>query len=161
ELLEGETLAACLEREKQLTAERTLSVVTQVSRALARAHGAIIVHLDLKPENVFLVHEDDHQLVKLLDFGIAMTPNLQFGGAETKTGIAVGTPYYMSPEQVQGKKVDARSDLWALGVIACECLTGVRPFEGASMAEIVYNICVRPVVAPSSYGLALPGFDEW
>jgi serine/threonine-protein kinase len=161
ELLQGENLATCLEREKRLTPERTLSIVTQVSRALTRAHGASIVHRDLKPENIFLVREDDQELVKLLDFGIAKTPNLRFGGAETKTGVTMGTPYYMSPEQVQGKKVDQRADLWAVGVIACECMTGVRPFEGASIPEIVYNICVRPTVLPSSYGLSIRGFDEW
>jgi serine/threonine-protein kinase len=162
ELMHGESLAACLEREKRLTPERTLAVMTQVARALGRAHSAGIVHRDLKPDNVFLVREDDQELVKILDFGIAKTPQSTFGGMETKTGVTMGTPYYMSPEQVEGKKaVDFRTDLWAMAVIACECMTGVRPFDGSTFGELLLNICARPVAPPSSQGLILPGFDEW
>lgn len=162
ELMHGESLAACLEREKRLPPERTLSIMTQVARALGRAHSAGIVHRDLKPDNVYLVREDDQELVKILDFGIAKTPQSTFGGMETKTGVTMGTPYYMSPEQVEGKKaVDFRTDLWAMAVIACECMTGVRPFDGSTFGELLLNICARPVAPPSSQGLILPGFDEW
>ncbi len=162
ELMQGESLAGCLEREKRLTPERTVSIVTQVARALGRAHSADIVHRDLKPDNIFLVREDDQELVKILDFGIAKTPQSQFGGMETRTGVTMGTPYYMSPEQVEGKKaVDFRTDLWAMAVIACECMTGVRPFDGSTFGELLLNICARPIPAPSSQGLTLRGFDEW
>ncbi len=162
ELMQGESLASCLEREKRLTPERTVAVMTQVARALGRAHSADIVHRDLKPDNIFLVREDDQELVKILDFGIAKTPQSQFGGMETRTGVTMGTPYYMSPEQVEGKKaVDYRTDLWAMAVIASECLTGVRPFDGSTFGELLLNICARPIPAPSSQGLVLRGFDEW
>ncbi len=162
ELLQGESLAGCLEREKRLTPERTLAIITQVARALGRAHAAGIVHRDLKPDNVFLVREDDQELVKVLDFGIAKTPQSQFGGMETRTGVTMGTPYYMSPEQVEGKRaVDFRTDLWAMAVIASECMTGVRPFDGSTFGELLLNICARPIAPPSSQGLHLPGFDGW
>jgi serine/threonine-protein kinase len=162
ELLQGESLAGCLEREKRLTPERTLAIMTQVARALGRAHAAGIVHRDLKPDNVFLVREDDQELVKILDFGIAKTPQSQFGGMGTRTGVTMGTPYYMSPEQVEGKRaVDFRTDLWAMAVITCECMTGIRPFDGSTFGELLLNICARPIAPPSSQGLMLRGFDEW
>ena len=162
ELLQGESLATCLEREKRLTPERTLAIMTQVSRALGRAHAAGIVHRDLKPDNIFLVREDDQELVKILDFGIAKTPQSQFGGMETKTGVTMGTPYYMSPEQVEGKRaVDFKTDLWAMAVITCECMTGIRPFDGSTFGELLLNICARPIATPSSQGLQLQGFDGW
>lgn len=162
ELMHGESLAGCLEREKRLTPERTLAIMTQVARALGRAHAAGIVHRDLKPDNVFLVREDDQELVKILDFGIAKTPQSQFGGMETRTGVTMGTPYYMSPEQVEGKRaVDFRTDLWAMAVITSECMTGVRPFDGSTFGELLLNICARPIAPPSSQGFLLPGFDEW
>jgi eukaryotic-like serine/threonine-protein kinase len=162
ELMQGESLAGCLEREKRLTPERTVAIITQVARALGRAHSADIVHRDLKPDNIFLVREDDQELVKVLDFGIAKTPQSQFGGMETRTGVTMGTPYYMSPEQVEGKRaVDFRTDLWAMSVIASECMTGVRPFDGSTFGELLLNICARPIPAPSSQGLHLPGFDDW
>ncbi len=162
ELLNGESLAGCLEREKRLSPERTVAIMTQVSRALGRAHSAGIVHRDLKPDNVFLVREDDQELVKILDFGIAKTPSSTFGGMETKTGVTMGTPYYMSPEQVEGKKaVDFRTDLWAMAVITSECMTGVRPFDGSTYGELLLNICARPIAPPSAQGFLLRGFDEW
>jgi serine/threonine-protein kinase len=162
ELMQGESLAACLAREQRLTPERTVAIITQVARALGRAHSAGIVHRDLKPDNIFLVREDDQELVKILDFGIAKTPQSQFGGMETRTGVTMGTPYYMSPEQVEGKRaVDFRTDLWAMAVIANECMTGVRPFDGSTFGELLLNICMRPIPAPSSQGLVLAGFDEW
>jgi hypothetical protein len=162
ELLQGQSLAECLEREKRLTPERTLSIVTQVARAIGRAHAGGIVHRDLKPDNIFLVREDDQELAKVLDFGIAKTTGPRFGGMETRTGVTMGTPYYMSPEQVEGKKaLDHRSDLWSLAVIACECSTGVRPFDGETFGELLLNICARPVSPPSRLGFSLPGFDDW
>jgi len=104
ELLQGQSLADCLEREKRLSPERTQSVITQVARAIARAHAAGIIHRDLKPDNIFLIREDDQELAKVLDFGIAKATGPRFGGTETRTGVTMGTPYYMSPEQVEGKK---------------------------------------------------------
>jgi len=162
ELLQGQSLADCLEREKRLSPERALSVITQVARAIGRAHAGGIVHRDLKPDNIFLVREDDHEIAKVLDFGIAKATGPRFGGTETRTGVTMGTPYYMSPEQAEGKKaLDFRSDLWSLAVIACECMTGTRPFDGETFGELLLNICARPIVPPSQQGFFLPGFDEW
>ena len=162
ELLQGQSLADCLEHEKRLSPERALSVISQVARAIGRAHAGGIVHRDLKPDNIFLVREDDQELAKVLDFGIAKATGPRFGGAETRTGVTMGTPYYMSPEQVEGKKaLDHRSDLWSLAVIACECITGTRPFDGETYGELLLNICARPIALPSQQGFFLPGFDEW
>jgi len=162
ELLQGQSLAECLEREQRLSPERALTVISQVARAVGRAHAAGIVHRDLKPDNIFLVREDDQELAKVLDFGIAKATGPRFGGLETRTGVTMGTPYYMSPEQVEGKKaLDHRSDLWSLAVIACECLTGNRPFDGETFGELLLNICARPIVPPSRQGFYLAGFDEW
>ncbi|HYQ00339.1 MAG TPA: serine/threonine-protein kinase [Polyangiaceae bacterium] len=162
ELLQGQSLADCLEREKRLAPERALAVITQVARAIGRAHAAGIVHRDLKPDNIFLIREDDQELAKVLDFGIAKATGPRFGGTETRTGVTMGTPYYMSPEQVEGKKaLDFRSDLWSLAVIACECMVGARPFDGETFGELLLNICARPIVPPSQQGFFLPGFDEW
>jgi hypothetical protein len=162
ELLQGESLAQCLERETRITPERTLHIMTQVARAMARAHSANIVHRDLKPDNIFLVREDDQELVKVLDFGIAKTPNPVFGGVQTHTGVTMGTPHYMSPEQAEGKRaLDHRADLWAMAVIACECLTGVRPFTGETWGELLLNICARPIPLPSTQGPVPPAFDAW
>jgi serine/threonine-protein kinase len=162
ELLQGENLGVCLEREQRLPPERTLSIMTQVARAVGRAHSANIVHRDLKPDNVFLVNEDGHEVVKVLDFGIAKTREPSFGGLETRTGVTMGTPYYMSPEQAEGKKaVDHRTDLWAMAVITCECLTGQRPFRGETWGELLLNICARPIPVPSTEGPVPPEFDTW
>ncbi|HKO91641.1 MAG TPA: serine/threonine-protein kinase, partial [Polyangiaceae bacterium] len=131
ELLDGETLGERLTRERTLSPERTASVIGDVCRALGRAHPAGIVHRDLKPDNVFLVR-DEQEFAKVLDFGVAKSRPYALGvGETTRTGSLVGTPYYMSPEQMRGaKELDSRSDLWSVAVMACECITGRRPFEG-------------------------------
>jgi serine/threonine-protein kinase len=162
ELLHGESLAACLERELRLSPARTLSIMTQVSRAITRAHGANIVHRDLKPDNIFLIKEDDQEVVKVLDFGIAKTESPTFGDMKTRTGMVMGTPHYMSPEQTEGKKtVGFRTDLWAMAVIICECLTGVQPFRGETWGELVLNVCARPIPVPSTFATVPVGFDAW
>lgn len=162
ELLHGESLASCLDREHCLSPARTLAVMTQVSRAIARAHGANIVHRDLKPDNIFLIKEDDQEVVKVLDFGIAKTDAPAFGDMKTRTGMVMGTPHYMSPEQTEGKRtVDFRTDLWAMAVIICECLTGIQPFRGETWGELVLNVCARPIPVPSTLGAVPVGFDAW
>lgn len=166
ELLEGEPLANRLAREGRLGLNETVQIINHIARALSRAHAAGIIHRDLKPDNVFLTRDDDDQpLAKLLDFGIVKSPQ---GVLETRSeqstgpGILVGTPYYASPEQAQGTFVlDHRSDIWALGVIAFECLTGERPFRGESLGDVLLEICVHPMPVPSKRGPVPPGFDEW
>ncbi len=165
ELLEGETLAERLARVRVLPYADTARIVTHVARAMARAHELGIVHRDLKPGNVFLTKNDDEELTKVMDFGIAkrFVGALDDRGATvTRTGRIVGTPAYMSPEQTVGNRpIDARSDLWALGVIAFECVVGKRPFEGASHGELTLQIVIEPLPVPSQTTRVPPGFDAW
>jgi serine/threonine-protein kinase len=164
ELLEGETLAQRLKRVRRLSRQETARVLTHVGRAVGRAHDAGIVHRDLKPENVFLVKNEDDEIAKVLDFGVAKVEHAALGpeGTRTRTGSILGTPYYMSPEQAQGNKaVDSRSDLWSLGVIAFECLTGQRPFYSDGLGDLVLTICVRDMPVPSDVAPVPLGFDAW
>lgn len=162
ELLEGESLAARLERQFRLTLAELQPIVRQVGRALAKAHAAGIVHRDLKPENIFICTEGDSELIKVLDFGIAKVESNIAVSVQTQTGLVLGTPYYMSPEQAEGRRaLDARSDLWSLGVIAYECLLGKRPFDGENLAQLILAICAEEPPVPSAQGYVPPGFDEW
>jgi eukaryotic-like serine/threonine-protein kinase len=140
EHLEGEDLEHTLEREGSLAPDLAITYVLQACEALAEAHAAGIVHRDLKPANLFLAMQPDKRaIIKVLDFGISKMKD--DGRNLTKTSAAVGTPYYMSPEQLMNSKdVDARGDIWALGVILFELISGVRPFSGDSLPEIVAQI---------------------
>jgi serine/threonine protein kinase len=161
ELLTGETLGARLSRGV-LSPKDTWKVTSQIGRAMMRAHQQGIVHRDLKPDNIFLVEEDEDFFVKVLDFGIAkaLVPERPQPTTEiTRSGAMVGTPHYMSPEQAEGRAVDACSDLWSMGVIAFECITGLRPFDGSSLPAILRAICFDPIVVPSSAAPVPPGFD--
>lgn len=166
EFLDGEPLDARLDRERVLAPEQVISVVSQVSRALTRAHEQGIVHRDLKPENVFLVWdaEDQRDLVKVVDFGIAkfLDKGAQ-ASSSTRTGSVLGTPYYMSPEQARGlRTVDQRSDLWSLGVIVYRCVVGELPFVGEAVGDLLVKICTIDPPPPSSVNPTLPrGFDDW
>ncbi len=110
--------------------------MSHVGRALAKAHEAGVIHRDLKPDNVFLVKNDDKEIAKVLDFGIAKILGNGPGSAKgnsTRTGSILGTPSYMSPEQAGTKTIDGRSDLWSLAVIAFECVCGRVPFESEAL----------------------------
>jgi serine/threonine-protein kinase len=163
ELLEGETLARRLERVGRLDPRETSRILTQVARAVSRAHEAGIVHRDLKPDNIFLVDNDDEEIAKVLDFGIAKASatGSEVSGVGTQSGAFVGTPSYMSPEQAEGMRVDTRTDLWALGVIAFECLVGARPFTGEGIGGLVLKICSRPLPVPSQLASVPEEFDAW
>jgi serine/threonine-protein kinase len=164
ELLDGENLAQRLRRLGRLSSADTARIITHVGRAMARAHEANIVHRDLKPENVFLIRNEDEEIAKVLDFGVAKVSVGALGeqGSRTRTGSILGTPYYMSPEQAQGNKtVDHRSDLWSLGVIAFECLTGKRPFYSDGLGDLVLQICIRDIPVPSEVSSVPVGFDAW
>jgi predicted Ser/Thr protein kinase len=132
--VEGETLAARLEREGRCTPEETQRILSELADALAHAHRAGTVHRDVKPENILLDRESGRAL--LTDFGIAR--DLAGVGALTSTGAIVGTPSYMSPEQVAGDAtIDGRSDLYALGVVGYRMLSGTLPFSGANAREVM------------------------
>jgi serine/threonine protein kinase len=164
ELLEGETLADRLDRERTISPALTAHVMTHVARAMSKAHDAGIVHRDLKPDNVFLVHNEDEEIAKVLDFGVAKATGATSleSDSKTRTGALLGTPYYMSPEQAQGDKtVDWRSDLWSMAIITYECLLGHRPFDSDGLGNLLVQICVAPIPVPSQRGSVPAGFDAW
>jgi serine/threonine protein kinase len=156
EHLQGEDLGARLDRKGRLELRETYEIVAQVARALVRAHALGIVHRDLKPENIFLVPGDDHEVAKVLDFGIAKLDQYSLRDKATKTGSFMGTPYYMSPEQARGKNIDWRSDLWALGIIVFQCLTGKPPFESEALGDLMGMILYDPIPRITERDSSLP-----
>ncbi len=139
EYIEGKSLASLLDGGGALPALRTLVIARQIADGLAAAHAAGIIHRDLKPENVMLVERDGvPDYVKVLDFGIAKVPVEEAEGQKlTQIGTIFGTPQYMSPEQGQGHPVDARADLYALGVMMYEMLAGSLPFVADDMVVLI------------------------
>jgi hypothetical protein len=136
-LVTGETLRARLDRERQLGIDDALLIAREVADALHYAHGLGVIHRDIKPENILL--QNGHALVA--DFGIALAVQTAGGQRMTQTGLSLGTPQYMSPEQAMGERtVDARSDLYALGVVTYEMLVGEAPFTGPSVQAIVARV---------------------
>ncbi|HEU4411818.1 MAG TPA: protein kinase [Polyangiaceae bacterium] len=157
EYIEGRSLREMLAGLGALPAARALHIVRQVTAALARAHELGIVHRDLKPENVMLVvRGQDTDFVKVLDFGIAKVPVQELTGKATvvhqltRMGVMYGTPEYMAPEQALGQQVDHRADLYALGVMLYEMVTGSRPFEAADPVSLVAQHITVPPQPPSA-----------
>src|SRR5262245_3943721 len=138
ELLEGETLRERLEAAA-VPPRKAADYTQQIARGLAAAHDRGIVHRDLKPDNVFLTRDG---LVKILDFGLAVHADEEPAKAQslTESGTVVGTPGYMAPEQIRGKAVDQRADLFALGAILYEMLTGSRAFQRSSPVETMMSV---------------------
>ncbi|MDP3213210.1 MAG: serine/threonine-protein kinase, partial [Deltaproteobacteria bacterium] len=153
ELLEGEMLSTRLRRDGALPVAEALRITTGILRSLAEAHRAGIVHRDLKPDNIFLArveaHADAEELVKVVDFGVA---KIRPGGVDapidplsTQEGTVFGTPRYMSPEQAQGRALDGRSDLYAVGVMLFQMLTGAVPFgEDDAVVVMAHHIMTPP-----------------
>jgi serine/threonine-protein kinase len=140
ERLDGLDLGEVLRHERRIAPDRTVHIGTQICRALSAAHSAGIIHRDLKPENVFLVSRDGNaDFVKVLDFGIAKQDmgNQNHPRRLTTPGIAMGTPEYMAPEQAAGKAIDGRVDIYSVGAILYEMLTGEPPHAGANVMEIM------------------------
>ncbi|MEM9069574.1 MAG: serine/threonine-protein kinase [Myxococcota bacterium] len=142
ELLEGETLAAKLRRESKLTPRRAASIAGQVLAALEAVHDCGVIHRDLKPDNIFLTRRGGRRdFVKVLDFGVSKVATTPEATQLTRTGMMVGTPHYMSPEQARGmREVDHRVDLYALGVILYESLSGQLPFRGKNYHALLQSI---------------------
>jgi hypothetical protein len=165
EYLAGENLDARLSRQGTLTPAELEKIFSEVARGIGQAHSLGVIHRDLKPGNIFLAREGEHEVTKVIDFGIAkvMVEALEHSrhGA-TRLGSLLGTPQYMSPEQIRGSSLlDYRTDLWALAIIACECLTGRHPFSGATIGDLTVQICTERPLAPSSLGNVPAGFDRW
>jgi serine/threonine-protein kinase len=152
ELLEGRDLATHVEKFGRIPVDDVGEIVAQLCRALARAHERGIVHRDIKPHNIFLCDAGGGELfVKLLDFGIAKNASMQKLDESTKTGTVVGSPYYMSPEQLVGAKdIDFHTDLWSVGVVAFEAMTGTRAFDGETIGALALRIHNEPPPVPSA-----------
>ncbi len=157
DLLEGETLADKLEREGALPVREVVAIAMGIASGLEAAHALGIVHRDLKPANVFLTPDP-----KILDFGVAKLTATS-GPARatnllTESGAMVGTPCYMAPEQAFGDgEVDARTDLWALGVVLYECLAGVRPADGATVGQVFKVLATSSIVPLAVRAPHVPG----
>ncbi|NOY93551.1 MAG: protein kinase, partial [Deltaproteobacteria bacterium] len=143
ELLHGRPLISLLEERPRLEPEEVVWIASEICLGLEVAHAADIVHRDLKPENIFLVPSgDDGALVKILDFGISQFPAslAEAPNRLTREGTILGTPFYMSPEQAAGRTMDARTDLYALGVVMYEALSGSLPFDSPTIGELFLRI---------------------
>jgi serine/threonine-protein kinase len=167
ELLQGADLAERLQAEKKLSPNLVVTIVSQLAKALERAHDAGVVHRDIKPENIFLGSEGGEVFVKLLDFGVAKTETqLQqktTGRHSTLAGESLGTPFYMSPEQFKNSKdIDFRTDFWSVGVVVYEALTGRLPFVGDTVSAVAIVVNEANAVSPSTVEPALPkALDGW
>jgi serine/threonine-protein kinase len=164
ELLEGRDLAAHLEEFGRASVEDASEIVAQLCRALTRAHERGIVHRDIKPHNIFLCDAGGGELfVKLLDFGIAKGATVEKLDESTKTGTMVGSPYYMSPEQLVGAKdIDFHTDLWSTAVVAFEAMTGTKPFEGETIGALALRIHTEaPPIASSRSDTINAATDAW
>jgi serine/threonine-protein kinase len=157
EYVDGETLAAVLERETRLSVDRAVEYAIQLCEAAACAHDHGVIHRDIKPQNV-LVSDGDRLVIT--DFGIAL-----LDGARRLTwgrfGDRLGTPDYMSPEQIQGKRGDARSDVFAIGAVLFEMLTGRAPWRSDSQMDVLDMHLAAPVPAMAQFGVEVPETIEW
>ncbi len=162
ELLDGCDLGERLRREHRLPLGQVVSIVVQACKALSVAHARGVIHRDIKPENIFLCDDaSGTPFVKLLDFGIAKA--IDHAAQLTRGGVWLGSPSYMSPEQIDAPlTINGRSDLWGLGVVAYEALTGVRPFRADSLPEVLKRIRSGAFDPPSKLVPSLPPeVDAW
>jgi eukaryotic-like serine/threonine-protein kinase len=166
EYLDGETLAARIERHGHLTPEQIAPIARQFLTALTSAHAAGIIHRDLKPENIFILRSKAGRsdFVKLIDFGISKfsRPFTEGEHRMTRADAVLGTPCYMSPEQARGAaETDVRSDIYSCGVILYEAVTGRLPFEGESFNDLMFKIALSEAPSPTSFVPTLdPDFAE-
>ena len=162
ELLRGETLGSKLARDQRLGMEETAALLMPVVSAVGTAHSLGIVHRDLKPENLFLEETSGDLRVKVLDFGIAKLTAEYYStrgmsAMLTDAGSMLGTPYYMAPEQASGERtVDHRADVWSLGVILYECLSGTRPIEGDNLTQVVSRLMTAGIIPLERLAPQLP-----
>ena len=144
EYLGDRNLELYCKNEKRIPVRRTIDIVAQIADAISYAHNNGIVHRDIKPANIMVLNDGK---VKVTDFGIARS----MASSKTRTGIVKGTPQYMSPEQISGKKVDGRSDIFSLGIIFYQLLTGRLPFMGDDLPSIMYNISKVKHESPAQF----------
>ncbi len=162
ELLRGETLGEYLARHEVLGARHTVTVVSQIAAVLDEAHALGVVHRDIKPDNVFLIDAGYDLFVKVLDFGIAKQTSVPKVSDVTSTGAIVGTPEYMSPEQLLStRSADHRSDLWSLGVLTYHAIVGRVPFTGETLPSLSLSICNADYDPPSEVADVPFELDGW
>jgi serine/threonine-protein kinase len=150
ELVKGEDLGALLRRDGPIPFARLAPMLTQVCDALSEAHEAGIVHRDLKPENLLVSRaRDGHDVVKVLDFGLAKLRDSEELNQVTARGSLIGTPFYMSPEQIRADELDARSDIYSLGALMYRVLTGVHPFTAPTPVAVLTQHLTEELVPPS------------
>ncbi len=154
EFLKGKPLEEYVSKDKLLPLRDVLLIVSKVADALDYAHSKGVIHRDIKPANIMLL--DEGMEVKVTDFGIARISS----SSKTKTGMVLGTPSYMSPEQIAGKKVDGRSDIFSLGVVLFELLTGEKPFKAEDITSLMYHISKEPHPSPRSINPKVPRIIE-
>lgn len=155
ELVDGENLRARIKREGSLDPDEAARICAEVGRALSYAHAQGVVHRDIKAQNVLLTAEGG---VKLADFGIARLIETEGEPGLTKTDMLLGSADYLSPEQADGRPLDARSDIYSLGILLYECLTGVLPFRGEGFVAVAMKHCSEPMPDPRTLAPAVP---EW
>src|SRR6185369_3512087 len=152
EYIEGRTLSAVLQQQRSMVASEVVEIGSQICAGLQYAHSKKVIHRDIKPANIMIGPSGS---VKIMDFGIAKA-----GASLTHTGEVVGTPNYMSPEQVKGRELDGRSDLFSAGVMLYEMLTGERPFTGQSVTTIIYKIVHENPIPPRELDVSIhPGLS--
>jgi serine/threonine-protein kinase len=157
ELLQGDSLKKRLGRDDRVSLDEAKRWAVQLGKALSAAHAMGIVHRDLKPANVILVSDGDDEILKVFDFGIAKAfDQARITKQMLGDDVMLGTPGFMSPEQVRGEDVDARSDLWALGVLLYRAISGHMPFPGAAMSDILISIVRTDPPPPSRFVPSLP-----
>ncbi|HSG98807.1 MAG TPA: serine/threonine-protein kinase [candidate division Zixibacteria bacterium] len=149
EFLQGQTLESMIKRKVNFNFKIVANIIHQICSALQYAHDQGIVHRDVKPANIMILPDFS---VKVMDFGIARVDS----SGMTKTGVAMGTPNYISPEQLQGKVIDGRSDLFSLGVVFYEMLLGARPFKGENLTSLMYSIMNDEPQVPSKINPRVP-----
>jgi CheY-like chemotaxis protein len=151
EYVEGITVRELLDTRGRLGIPSTLAIATQLARSLAVAHAHGVIHRDIKPQNLLL---DAAGVLKVMDFGVARLA--ERSTSVTEAGLVIGTPAYMPPEQLMGEKVDARSDLFAAGVVLYECLTGRPPFEGSTVVSLVAKLLSQEPQPPAALNPEVP-----
>ena len=155
EFLEGEELGALLDRVGKLAPQSAIRITRQICRALMAAHSRGIVHRDMKPENVFLVGDLSAPRVKIIDFGISKQND--DSAKLTRTGMVMGTPAYMAPEQARGEHVDHQADVYAVGGILYRCVTGHKPYEGEDGAMVLTQVLTEEPRRPRAVDSSVPG----
>ena len=162
EYIEGASLTDLIRREAPLPPDRATAIALQIADALSASHAKGIVHRDLKPDNVMLVtRARERDFVKLLDFGIAKLTGSTASSHRTRTGMVIGTPQYMSPEQCEGRgHIDHRTDVYALGIVLYQMLTGRVPFSGEGFGEVLVQQMASPPLAPSAVVPQIPELIE-